>query len=257
MPVRIAAVGDVHVTLGGEGRHRPGWARIGEEADVLLIAGDLTAHGTVAEARILPAELRDLPVPVAAVLGNHDYHRGEEAQIRAALEGVGVVVLEGERVVFDVHETRVGVAGVKGFGGGFLGACASEFGEDEMKDFVRHSRERARILCEQLCALDVDVRVALTHYAPTSSTLTGERLEIHPFLGSHLLGEAIDTAGCHLALHGHAHHGVEHGVTPGGVPVRNVAMAVIRRPYAVYSPRELTVPAAAGWAEAPPPRSPA
>jgi hypothetical protein len=35
-------------------------------------------------------------------------------------------------------------------------------------------------------------------------------------------------------IHGHAHQGTEHGVTPGGVNVRNVAQTVIRQAYAIY-----------------------
>jgi len=43
-------------------------------------------------------------------------------------------------------------------------------------------------------------------------------------------------------LHGHAHAGREVGVTPRGIPVRNVARHVIRRPYKIY---QLGRPAAA------------
>ena len=66
-------------------------------------------------------------------------------------------------------------------------------------------------------------------------TLHGEPPEIYPFLGSYLLAEAVDMAGCDLVLHGHAHRGTEWGITPGGVPVRNVAQPVIRRAFAVYA----------------------
>jgi Icc-related predicted phosphoesterase len=127
------------------------------------------------------------------------------------------------------------VAGVKGFGGGFAGACGSDFGEREMKAFVTHTKDVAHRLEAALAGLqDADARVALLHYAPVEATLQGERLEIYPFLGSYLLGEAVDRAGADLALHGHAHAGTEKGVTPGGVHVRNVAQAVIRAPYRVY-----------------------
>jgi hypothetical protein len=37
-----------------------------------------------------------------------------------------------------------------------------------------------------------------------------------------------------LAVHGHAHHGSERGITPGGVKVRNVAHPVIKQAYSVY-----------------------
>jgi hypothetical protein len=36
-------------------------------------------------------------------------------------------------------------------------------------------------------------------------------------------------------FHGHAHGGSEKGVTPGGIPVRNVSQPVIRRAYALYT----------------------
>jgi Icc-related predicted phosphoesterase len=127
---------------------------------------------------------------------------------------------------------------VKGFGGGFTGACASAFGEPEMKAFVQHTRRIADRLEGSLAELDgadVDVRVALLHYSPVPETLVGERLEIYPFLGSYLLAEAIDRAGAHLAVHGHAHAGSEHGGTPGGVPVRNVAQPVLGAAYRVYA----------------------
>ena len=72
------------------------------------------------------------------------------------------------------------------------------------------------------------------HYSPVKDTLVGERLEISPFLGSFFLAEAIDDAPCDVAFHGHAHNGAERGISPGGVPVRNVARQVLRRAYKVY-----------------------
>ena len=51
---------------------------------------------------------------------------------------------------------------------------------------------------------------------------------------SYLLAEAVDTAGADLILHGHAHKGTEKGMTSGGIRVRNVALPVLGRAYAVY-----------------------
>jgi Icc-related predicted phosphoesterase len=174
-------------------------------------------------------------VPVVAVLGNHDYHLGEEAAVTAELEAAGIIVLEGTGTVVAVNGVRVGVAGVKGFGGGFSGACATEFGEPLMKLFVNHTRLSAGQLKAALEGLDADLKIALLHYAPVPDTLKGERLEIHAFLGSYLFEEAADEAGADLILHGHAHGGVEKGETSGGIPVRNVALTVIRRAYALYT----------------------
>jgi Icc-related predicted phosphoesterase len=224
----------VHFAEDSAGSLAPYWSRLGEQADVFLLVGDLTNFGTPAQARALADELSKVTVPMVAVMGNHDYHSGEPDEVRRALESVGVTVLEGAAVTLRVGQRTLGIAGVKGFGGGFPGACGHAFGEPEMKEFMLLTERSAAQLERALTGLDADYRVALTHYAPVKDTLAGERLEIYPFLGAFQLAEAIDRAGAHLAIHGHAHHGVERGVTPRGVPVRNVAMPLLRRPYGLY-----------------------
>lgn len=233
--IRIAAFGDCHFAEDAVGTLAPALSHLVDHADVLLLAGDLTRVGTDAEAEALARELRDVSVPIAAVLGNHDYHSDREKDVADVLREAGIHVLEGDAVVLDTPAGTVGVAGVKGFGTGFPGAMCSDFGEPEMKAFVRHSHAAAERLREALATLPrTDARVALTHYAPVEDTLRGERLEIFPFMGSYHLAEAIDDAGADVAVHGHAHGGSEKGRTPGGVPVRNVAQAVLRAAYRVY-----------------------
>jgi Icc-related predicted phosphoesterase len=232
--IRIAAVGDVHLGADARGRMRPALEKVGEHADVLLLAGDLTRHGTLDEAQVVADEFADLPVPVVAVLGNHDHHDDKPIEVAKLLSDSGLHVLEGNSVVFDVGDQTLGVAGVKGFGGGFAGKCGSMFGEREMKSFISHTIDVSEQLRSALSSFDADVRVALTHYAPVPDTLRGEPPEIYPFLGSYLLGEAIDATDTDLAVHGHAHFGTEHGMTPGGVRVRNVAQPIIRQAYTVY-----------------------
>jgi Icc-related predicted phosphoesterase len=232
--IRIAAVGDVHFAEDSVGQLAPYWSRLADHADVFLLVGDLTNIGSRAQARALADELSVVEVPMVAVLGNHDYHADEPDAVRSTLEAIGVVVLEGGSVTLRLGERTLGIAGVKGFGGGFPGACGHAFGEPEMKEFIRLTERSAARLEYALGQLTADYRVALTHYAPVKDTLAGERLEIYPFLGAFQLAEAIDRAGAHLAIHGHAHHGVERGVTPRGVPVRNVAMPMLRRPYGLY-----------------------
>lgn len=232
--IRIAAMADVHIGADAVGTLRPHLAHLHEQADLLLIAGDLTRVGDPVEAAMLLDELREVRVPIVAVLGNHDHHSDRADGIVSVLEDAGIHVLEGSGITLGINSSRVGIAGVKGFGGGFLGASASDFGEREIRAFVGHTKERAACLEEALRALECDRRIALLHYAPVPDTLQGERLELYPFLGSYLLAEAIDRAGADLALHGHAHAGSELGITAGGVPVRNVAQPVLRRAYALY-----------------------
>jgi Icc-related predicted phosphoesterase len=232
--IRIAAVGDVHVDEDVVGRFRPALDELPDCADVLLLAGDLTRHGTEAEARCVAQEFGGLGVPVVTVLGNHDHQSDQVPQVVKVLEDVGIRVLEGEGIVLEFPGGRLGVAGVKGFGGGFAGRCASDFGEPEMKAFVRTANDSAEALGGALRGLDCDLLVALTHYSPVPETLAGEPLEIYPFLGSYQLGQAIDSAPTALALHGHAHAGSERGTTPGGVRVRNVAHPVIKQAYSIF-----------------------
>src|SRR5439155_24633975 len=111
-----------------------------------------------------------------------DYHDDRHDDVVDALHDGGINVLDGGSAVVELDGTTLGVAGVKGFGGGFAGACGSDFGEPEMKAFVRHSKEIAGSLETTLSGLEADVKVALTHYSPVEDTLLGERLEIYPFL---------------------------------------------------------------------------
>jgi Icc-related predicted phosphoesterase len=234
--IRIAAVGDVHAGVDSAGRLRPGFEGIGDQADLLLLAGDLTHRGRAEEAKVLADELDGLGVPVVAVLGNHDYHADQQDEVARVLVDSGVQVLEGDAVTLPVAGRRLGIAGTRGFGGGFAGACASDFGEPEMKTFTRLTKRLAARLEGALAGLRdaSDFRVVLLHYAPVAGTLNGEPCEIHAFLGSYLLAEAVDRAGADLVLHGHAHRGSRAGSTPGGVPVRNVAQPVIGRAYEVF-----------------------
>jgi Icc-related predicted phosphoesterase len=234
--IRIAAVGDLHYGEGSKGILKPGLEHLAARADLLLLAGDLTRWGRPEEVQVLADELRGLPIPMIAVLGNHDYHAGREAEVRRVMEAAGVRVLEGEGTTVDVDGVRVAIAGTKGFGGGFRGAHGSDFGEPEMKAFVGHTKMLSDRLEQALAGLDTaDLRIALLHYSPIEGTLEGERLEIYPFLGSYLMAEAIDNAGADLVLHGHAHHGTEKGRTPAGIPVRNVAQPLIRHAYNIYT----------------------
>ncbi|MFN2642930.1 MAG: metallophosphoesterase [Actinomycetota bacterium] len=232
--IRLAASADVHFGTESAGTLRPQLTDLPERADVYVLCGDLTRSGDANEASILAEELAGIEIPIVAVLGNHDYHSGQEDVVRKVMEESGVTVLEGEATTITTAGGRVGIAGTKGFGGGFAGACATEFGEGEMKSFIGHTKMLSAKLEDAINSLNGDARVVLTHYAPVKATLVGEKLEIYPFLGSYLLGEAVDRAGADLVLHGHAHAGTEKGVTPGGIHVRNVALPVIKHVYNVY-----------------------
>ena len=233
--IRIAAAGDVHFDRKSHNRLSQHFAGLEDKADVFLLAGDLTQTGHPEEMSVLAEDLRKCPIPVVAVLGNHDYHVDQVDAVINILKEAGVTVLEGTSITMNINNYKVGIAGSKGFGGGFVGACGSDFGEPEMKAFMRHSKSLAHTLENTIKELEVDYKIVLLHYSPTAQTLAGEKKEIYPFLGSYYLAEAVDYGKADICFHGHAHGGVERGETPGGCPVRNVAQPVIRHAFNIYT----------------------
>lgn len=223
---RLAAVADLHCRHDQHGRFRELVRMVNGEAEGLVIGGDLTDHGLVDEAKTLTEALSELRVPCAAVLGNHDFEGGAVKEIVRILADVKVEILDGDHVIF--HK-RLGVAGVKGFGGGFDRGLLQAFGEPAVKAFVQESVNEALKLEAALAQLDVAKKVVLMHYAPIAGTTDGEEAEIRPYLGTTRLTAPCDAFGALAIFHGHAHHGVPEGRTPRGVPVYNVALPVLRR----------------------------
>jgi Icc-related predicted phosphoesterase len=233
--IRIAAAGDVHFDRKSQNRLAQHFGRLKDSADIFLLAGDLTQTGHPEEMQVLAEDLKKCHIPVIAVLGNHDYHLDQVEEVTQILEDAGVTVLEGNSTILHIKDQKVGIAGAKGFGGGFVGACGSDFGEPEMKAFMRHSKHGAKHLENVIRSMEVDYRIVLLHYSPTAQTLSGEKKEIYPFLGCYYLAEAIDHGQADIAFHGHAHSGIEKGETPGKIPVRNVAQPVIRHAFNIYT----------------------
>lgn len=230
--IRVAAIADLHCSKSSHGVFQPLFARISESADVLIVAGDLTDYGLPDEARVLAKELAALRVPVAAVLGNHDIESGKPEEVAAILGDAGVNVLNGDACDL----LGVGVAGIKGFGGGFGKHALGPWGESTIKQFVREAVDEALKLEAALARLKTERTIALLHYSPVQSTVEGEPLEIYPFLGSSRLEEPIGRYPVSLVVHGHAHRGQLQGATSSGVPVYNVSMPLLTRTFADKPP---------------------
>jgi Icc-related predicted phosphoesterase len=232
--LRLAVIGDLHVTEASEHRFRDLFAEISDVADVLVLCGDLTNFGKTREAEILAEDLRACTIPSVGVLGNHDYECGQPDEVARILHSAGMTVLGEQAVII----RDVGFAGVKGFLGGFGRGELGAFGEPAIKDFVDAALDESRKLENALRSLKTDRSVAVMHYAPVVDTVEGEPPEIYPFLGCSRLADAIDRFD-HVAavFHGHAHRGRHKGRTPRGVPVYNCALMVneaeYSRPYAL------------------------
>ena len=233
--MRLAATADIHYTPQSYDSLREPMSRVRDEADLLVIAGDLTNYGKPQEMRSLLNALVRLRLPIVTVLGNHDYESGQEELLIKMMTEEGIKVLDGSSYERD----GVGFAGTKGFIGGFGRGLLTSFGEKEIKAFVHASLEETLKLERAVSMLRTPKIVIVTHYAPVAETIQGEPPQIWPFLGSSRLAEVIDRHQAALALHGHAHHGQLNGKTTGGVPVHNVAISLLlahdsTRPYRVF-----------------------
>lgn len=230
--MRIAATADLHFTAQRYTALRDQLNRVRDDADVLVLAGDLTNYGQPEEMEPLLNTLVRLRIPIIAVLGNHDFESGREVELIRMMTAEGIKVLDGSAYERD----GVGFAGTKGFVGGFGRGVLTAFGEPEVKNFVRASIDEALKLERAMSQLRTPKRVVVLHYAPIAATVQGEAAEIFPFLGTSRLAEVVDRHGADLVVHGHAHHGTLQGKTTGGVPVHNVAITLLQaqQPSAVY-----------------------
>jgi Icc-related predicted phosphoesterase len=231
--IRVAAAGDIHCDPHDRERIAHAFERVAAQADVVLLAGDLTTHGRPEEAEVLADVCRELPVPVVAVLGNHDWHSDRTAEVTELLTAAGISVLDRSSVVLSVAGISVGVVGVKGFMGGFGGQMAN-FGEPLVRACYAEVTQDVEALnrgLEQIAA--TQVKIALLHYAPISDTLVGEPPGIWAFLGSERMAAPIAHHRPDLVLHGHSHGGTFEGCI-GDVPVYNVAVHVIGKDFWVF-----------------------
>ncbi len=233
--IRIAATGDIH--LGREGdqeRWAAAFEGLRDRVDLVLLAGDLTTHGEPEQAAMVTHAVGGLNVPVLCVLGNHDWHVNRRDELVAVLQEGGIDVLEREHRVLEICDTEVGIAGVKGFGGGFDGAHIPDFGEPLMRRVYQESMDEAAALDDALRAIALcPFRIALLHHAPITATLQGERADIWPFLGTDRLAAPLREHHPDLVLHGHAHAGTFEGRL-GDVPVYNVSVPVMGEDFWVF-----------------------
>ena len=222
--MRIAATADLHFTAAQHTALLDQLNRVRDTADVLVLAGDLTNYGQPDEMEPLLNVIVRSRVPTIAVLGNHDYESGRQAELIKMMSAAGIKVLDGTAYERD----GVGFAGTKGFVGGFGRGVLTAFGESEIKHFVQASIEEALKLERAMSQLRTPKRVVVVHYSPIAATVQGESPEIFPFMGTSRLAEVVDRHGADLVLHGHAHHGHLEGKTTGGCPVYNVAISLLQ-----------------------------
>jgi uncharacterized protein len=232
--LRVAAAGDIHCDESNRDAVATAFDAIDGEVDVVLLAGDLTTHGEPEQGQVLADACRGMETPVIAVLGNHDLHVNRGAELTEVLTDAGIEVLDRHHTTRRTGNCQVGVAGVKGFVGGFHGMGLPDFGEPSLRGVYAETGEEVHALDEGLREIALcPFRIALLHYAPISETLHGEPPEIWTFLGSDRLAAPIREHRPDLVLHGHAHSGTLEA-SVDGIPVYNVSVPVMGQDFWVF-----------------------
>jgi Icc-related predicted phosphoesterase len=232
--VRVAAAADIHASDATRQRVERAFAELAGEADLVLLAGDLTTSGEPEQARVIADAASQLDLPVFAVLGNHDYHAERVDEMEGVLAGAGIRILDRECASCEVEGLEVGVVGTKGFVGGFPGSALPDFGEPLLRRVYAETSAEAEAIARGLQEIvHADLRIVLLHYSPVVDTLEGEPVGIHTYLGSERLATPIAENGADLVLHGHAHAGSFEGCI-GDIPVYNVAVHVTGRNFWIF-----------------------
>lgn len=234
MRVRIAAAGDIHCSEEERSRLEKAFLDADRESDLILLAGDLTTYGEPEQAAVLADVTREIDTPIFAVLGNHDWHADRHEELVGALRKGGIHLLERAAEVIEVNGVQVGIAGTKGFVGGFSDSLLPDFGEPLLRRLYAETSAEISALDRGLRTIrDCPVRIVLLHYSPTTTTIEGERQTIWAFLGSERLAGPIAEHKPDAVFHGHGHAGTFAG-SIGDIPVFNVGAAVPVRDFWMF-----------------------
>jgi Icc-related predicted phosphoesterase len=232
--VRVAAFADIHFRSKDKGRLQPLFEAIVQEADVLLLCGDITHLGNPEEARLFIEEAKRVldEIPVLGVLGNHDFESGKQEAIHRIFTDAGVSILDGNSREID----GISFTGIKGFGGGFGPRALQPWGELAIKNFVKEIAGETQKLEKALSRLNSGPKIVMMHYAPVLGTVAGEPQEIFPFLGSSSLEGPLNRFAVTAVFHGHAHRGSLEGRTSANIPVYNVSIEVLKHHFPDHLP---------------------
>lgn len=204
----VAAISDIHIDK--YSLKKSYFDSLIDNADIFLIGGDMN-NGKKEEVRSFLELISNINIPIVVIFGNHDCDARDLREIKNELaQNKLIKVLDGGYVEFRLGGKRVGVAGVKGYGGGFFPYKFLGRGEASTKAFVEEENREVEKLNKALIRMKdslPDFKIILTHFAPFKETIEGESKELYIALGSSKLGDVIKEINPHISLSGHAHHG--------------------------------------------------
>ncbi len=193
------------------------------EPDLMLICGDIVYRGRHKEVRRVESIIESrISCPVIGCPGNEEYDMEEVKRYSEIIH-----FLQDEGVKLRIDGRTVGIVGSKG--------SLDEptwWQKRNIPGIEEEYRRRVGKLKYLLEEMTADIKILMTHYAPTYFTLKGEKRDAFSMLGSVRIEEIIRETMPNLVIHGHAHRGMRYGEIATlfrNIPVYNVALPLNHR----------------------------
>lgn len=205
-----------------------------EDADLLLLAGDIVDRGRIEYYGEVLDALSDTGAKIVAVFGNDEFDDLKD-ELRKDLTGVSF--LDDESIVLRMDEAKVGIVGSRG-----SLELPTAWQRRRVPNIDKIYEDRVKLIGRMLRELrgSVDITVLLTHYATTMRTLRGENPRAWRYLGHRGFEKYLQEGLVDLAVHGHSHNGTRF-VTFGKAVVYNVAFPLWKRVVDIPLRRRATV----------------
>lgn len=217
----VGAISDLDV-LGME--LEPFWdvIKINDQPDLLLLAGDMYEFESPENYETILdfIDLRGWKCPIVGVFGNREFDEDKDI-IRSVAKG-RMTILDNESIVLNIGGKKVGIVGSKGVLDVPTWWMFANI--PDIKDIHSDSRKKLEVLLNDL---KCDIKIFLSHYAPTYKTLRGENKKIYGNLGSQKMEEVLTNTKTTFAVHGHSHYGIPLAFV-NSIPVFNVCFLINR-----------------------------
>lgn len=194
-----------------------------KKPDLFLLAGDIYEYRSPEIYGLILdfLKLAKWECPIIAIFGNREFDEDKD-EIRKVCKK-RVTFLEDESIELKIKNTSVGIVGSEGSldiptWWQYKNIPGIKKGYDERREKIR----------ELLKKLKTEIKILLTHYAPTYKTLKGEDARIYGGLGSNKYEEVLRDAKPTFAVHGHAEYGIPLAFVDS-IPVFDVAFNVNRK----------------------------
>ena len=210
----VAATGDIHHPMYTD-QLLDSLRTLETNPDLFLVAGDVLRPGDVSDYQVVISSIMEyLSCPIVATFGNTEF---QEDRKLIRHQNPGVTFLDDESTHLTIQNQDLLIVGSTG---------SLDRPTSWQKRNIPFINEiyRARVeTVSKLLSEEADLKILLTHYAPTYLTLKGENPSSFPWLGSRRYERVIRENRPDVVVHAHAHNGTAKA-SLNGIPVFNVSL---------------------------------